>query len=167
MIFSLRLLRRNINLANLIRRHQSEVVHRSRSSYKYFLDIQTRWRDNDMYGHVNNVVYYEWIDSIVNSYLIEKCSLDPLKSSSIGYVVSSYCYYYNPISYPIKVHLGLIILKIGNSSVDYQIGIFESNQSLKASAVGGFRHVFVDRSNSRPKQIDQQFKENLLQILSS
>jgi len=117
-----------------------------------------------MYGHVNNVVYYEWIDSIVNSYLIEKCSLNPLKSDSIGFVVSSYCHFYSPISYPNKVNLGLLVLKIGNSSVDYQIGIFDNDQSLKASSVGGFRHVFVDRNSSRPKKLDEHFRENLSKI---
>ena len=61
-----------------------------------------------MYGHINNVVYLEWIDTIVNNYLIERCSFDPLKSSSIGFVVSSYCFYYSPISYPLKIHLGFI-----------------------------------------------------------
>jgi len=117
-----------------------------------------------MYGHVNNVVYGEWIDSIVNNYLIEKCSLNPLKSSLIGFVVESYCCYYSPISYPSKISVGLFVKRIGNSSVDYTVGIFENNQSLKASAVGGFTHVFVDRITQRPYPINDKMKNELLFI---
>jgi acyl-CoA thioester hydrolase len=117
-----------------------------------------------MYGHVNNVVYAEWIDSIVNNYLIEKCSFNPLKSSIIGFVVSSYCSYYSPISYPSKISIGLFVKRIGNSFVDYKVGIFEDNIIEKASAVGGFTHVFVDRINNRPKTIDELFKKKLLDI---
>lgn len=113
---------------------------------------------------MNNVVYMEWIDTIVNKYLIDNCSLEPLKSSSIGLVVHSYCSYYSSISYPLNISVGLFIKRIGNSSVDYKVGIFENNQSLKASAVGGFTHVFVDRINNRPKHFDQEFKKKLLEI---
>ena len=117
-----------------------------------------------MYGHVNNVVYGEWIDSIVNNYLIEKCSFNPLKCSLVGFVVSSYCNYYSPISYPSKISVGLFIKRIGNSSVDYRVGIFENKESLKASSVGGFTHVFVDRINNRPKALDDFFKNKLIEI---
>ncbi|CAF4093440.1 unnamed protein product [Rotaria sordida] len=137
---------------------------RNRSLYKYFVDIQTRWRDNDIYGHVNNAVYGEWIDSIVNKYLIEKCSLEPLKSPLIGFVVSSHCEYYSPISYPSKISAGLFVKRIGKSSVDYSVGIFEDNQVEKASAVGGFIHVFVDRINHRPQTINDEMKKQLLSI---
>ncbi|CAF1417783.1 unnamed protein product [Adineta ricciae] len=140
--------------------------YRDRSFYKYFIDIQTRWRDNDIYGHVNNVVYGEWIDTIVNKYLIERCSLEPLQSPSIGFVVSSYCQYFSPTSYPSIISAGLLIKKIGKSSVDYQVGIFEDNQALKAAAVGGFTHVFVDRSTRRPRPIDEQFRMQLASILN-
>ena len=96
--------------------------------------------------------------------MIEKCSLEPLKSPVIGYVVSSYCEYYSPVSYPSNVLAGLFVKRIGNSSVDYQVGIFEPNSTFKASAVGGFTHVFVDRINNRPQAIDQQMKKQLLSI---
>ncbi|CAF0823669.1 unnamed protein product [Rotaria sordida] len=121
-----------------------------RPYYKLFKrekNIQTRWRDNDIYGHVNNVVYGEWIDSIVNKYLIEKCSLEPLKSPLIGFVVSSHCEYYSPISYPSKISAGLFVKRIE-----------------KASAVGGFIHVFVDRINRRPQTINDEMKKQLLSI---
>ena len=117
-----------------------------------------------MYGHVNNVVYGQWIDTIVNNYLIEKCLFNPLKSSSMGFVVSSYCNYYSPISYPSIVHLGLFVKRIGNSSVDYTVGIFHSKESLKASSVGGFTHVFVHRTTNRPQPLDKFFREKLIEI---
>jgi len=120
-----------------------------------------------MYGHVNNVVYGEWIDSIVNNYLICKCSFNPLKSSIIGFVVKSDCSYYSPISYPSIIEVGLIISRIGNSSVDYKVGIFENKESLKASAVGGFTHVFVDRLNNRPQKISDEMKKEFSSILNS
>ena len=126
--------------------------------------VDYRWCDNDMYGHVNNVVYGQWIDTIVNNYFIEKCSFNPLKSSTMGFVVSSYCNYYQSISYPSNVLLGLFVKSIGNSSVDYTVGIFHSQQSQKASAVGGFRHVFVDRTTNRPKSLEKSFRDRLIEI---
>ena len=118
-----------------------------------------------MYGHVNNVVYGQWIDTIVNNYLIEKCSFNPMKSSSIGFVVSSYCNYYKSISYPSNVSLGLFVKTIGNSSVDYTVGIFDSSESEKASSVGGFRHVFVDRITNRSKPLEKSFRDKLIEII--
>jgi acyl-CoA thioester hydrolase len=115
---------------------------------------------------VNNVVYGEWIDSIVNKYLIDKCCLEPLKSDLIGFVVHSHCSYFSPVSYPSKISAGLFINRIGNSSVDYCVGIFENNESLKASAVGGFTHVFVDRLTRRSHSINDQMKKEFLSILN-
>jgi len=86
-----------------------------------------------MYGYVNNVIYGEWIDSVVNQYLIEKCSFNSLKFLLIGIAVESYCFYYSPILYPSKISVGLFVKRIGNSSVDCTFGIFENNQSEKAS----------------------------------
>ena len=106
----------------------------------------------------------EWIDSIVNKYLIEKCNLNPLKSPLIGFVVYSYCSYYNPISYPSTISAGLLVKRIGNSSVDYLVGIFDKEENLKASAVGGFTHVFVDRITSRPHSLNNEMKKELLSI---
>ncbi|CAF3133693.1 unnamed protein product [Rotaria sp. Silwood2] len=138
--------------------------YRDRSFYKYFVDFQTRLRDNDCYGHVNYVVYGEWIDSTIDKFLIEQCSFDHSKSSLLDYVVYSHCEYYSPISYPSIISAGLFVKRIGKSSVDYQVGIFENNKSLKASAVGGFASVFVDRMNQRPHSIDEQLRKQLLSI---
>ncbi len=93
-----------------------------------------------------------------------QCSFNPLKSSIIGFVVSSYCSYYSPISYPSIISVGLFVSRIGNSSVDYTVGIFENKTIEKASAVGGFTHVFVSRIDNRPKTIDELFKKKLLDI---
>ena len=124
-----------------------------------------RLRDNDYYGHVNNVIYLEWIDTIVNYYLIKECSMDPLKSPLIGFVVSSWCEYYSSLKYPMKIYTGLVVKKIGRSSVDYQVGIFSDEKVQLASAVGGFRHVFVQRSSEKSHPISNEMKENLSKIL--
>ena len=124
-----------------------------------------RWKDNDQYGHVNNVVYYEWIDSIVNQYLIKRCEMKPLEDDIVGFVVSSYCSYYSPLEYPSDIYLGLNVQRIGFSSVDYRVGIFANEFEGKASAVGGFTHVFVHRYEQKSKEIPKKIKENLLQLV--
>lgn len=126
------------------------VDQRSRSFYRSFLRIQTRWSDNDQYGHVNNSIFYHYIDTAVNNYLIEKCDLQPLSSASpIGLVVSSSADFHKPVSFPAVIEAGLAITKIGKSSVTYKVGIFERG-SGQASVVGGFTHVFVDPKDRKP-----------------
>ncbi|KAI8141179.1 HotDog domain-containing protein [Fennellomyces sp. T-0311] len=125
---------------------------RDRSNYKYFLPIQSRWSDNDQYGHINNSIYYFYIDTVVNEYLIRNCGLDPqdaTKTRPIGLVIASSANFYAPASYPNLLHAGLSITKMGRSSVTYRVGIFE-NDNEEASVVGGFTHVFVDPVNRRP-----------------
>ena len=116
-------------------------------------------RDNDYYGHVNNVVYAEWIDTIIDRFLLENCSLDPLKSPLLSFVAYSYCEYFSPLSYPARISAGLFVKRIGNSSADFQVGIFENDKCLKASAVGGFAHVFVDRINQRSQKINDEMRK--------
>ena len=123
-----------------------------------------RWRDNDLYGHVNNVVYGEWIDSIVNIYLIRRCSFDPLRSALVGFVVRSHCDYYSPLCYPQSISVGLFVSRLGNSSVDYTVGIFGPDEGEKASAVGGFTHVFVDRQKQKAETIPSDLREKLKEI---
>ncbi|KAJ6577187.1 thioesterase [Mycena capillaripes] len=129
----------------------SQLKHRRRKDYTYFLSYRTRWSDNDQYSHVNNAVYYFWFDSIVNTYLIEKCGLNPATSPLIGLVISSFCEFFAPLSFPQVVELGLRVNKLGNSSVTYEVGVFAEGQDEPA-AVGGYTHVFVDRvkRNSTP-----------------
>ena len=117
---------------------------------------------------MNNVISYEWIDSIVNQYLINECKMNPDEDLIVGYVVSSYCCYYSPLKYPQRVQLGLNVQQMGKSSVDYRVGIFSifnsnsmNNSSELASVVGGFRHVFVHRDEQKAKEIPKRIRENL------
>jgi len=120
-----------------------------RADYRHFLAIQTRWMDNDVYLHVNNVVYYSYFDTVVNQYLVERGVLDIEKSPVIGLVVETQCHYFSPIAFPDTVHAGLRLAKLGTSSVRYEIGIFR-NAELRAAAQGHFVHVYVDRASNRP-----------------
>ncbi|KAI9497089.1 HotDog domain-containing protein [Zychaea mexicana] len=141
---------------------------RDRSNYKYFLPIQSRWSDNDNYGHINNSIYYFYIDTVVNEYLIRNCGLDPndtTKTRPIGLVIASSANFYAPASYPNLLHAGLSITKIGRSSVTYRVGIFEGDKQ-EASMVGGFTHVFVDPIHRRPvSALPESMKSGMLTLL--
>ena len=135
-----------------------------RNQFKVFKSISTRWMDNDCYGHVNNVVYYSWFDTAVNSYLIEEGVLDPNAGSTIGLVVSSSCNYFDPISYPQPVDVGIAVTRIGRSSVEYRIGIF-AQDSVQSSAWGKFVHVYVSPLTRKPvDQLPDTFKLSLENI---
>jgi acyl-CoA thioester hydrolase len=120
-----------------------------RHTYRHFQAIPTRWADNDVYGHVNNVVYYSYFDTVVNQYLIEQRVLDVPTSTAIGLVVETQCEYFAPLSFPDVVHAGLRVAKIGNSSVRYEIGLFRNDENA-ACAQGYFVHVYVDRASRNP-----------------
>lgn len=135
-----------------------------RTNYSYFIDITTRWMDNDIYGHVNNVVYYSYFDSVANQYLIEEGGLDIQTAGIVGFVVASNCQYKSPIGYPELIEAGLRVNSLGNSSVEYGIGIFKKG-ALNASAMGTFTHVFVDRSTDKSAPIPSQIRSALQAIL--
>ena len=135
-----------------------------RSEYFYFNDITTRWMDNDIYGHVNNVVYYSYFDSIANRYLIEEGGLDVNSSDIVGFVVSSDCQYKSPISYPDSIDVGMKVNRLGNSSVEYGIAIFKRG-SCVPSATGTFTHVFVDRKSGKSVAIPKDLRSALKLIL--
>ncbi|MEZ8132723.1 MAG: acyl-CoA thioester hydrolase [Polaribacter sp.] len=135
-----------------------------RTNYSYFSDITTRWMDNDIYGHVNNVIYYSYFDSVANQYLIEEGGLDIHTAEIVGFVVASNCQYKAPISYPELIEAGLRVNSLGNSSVEYGIGIFKKG-ALNASAMGTFTHVFVDRSTDKSVPIPSQIRSALEAIL--
>lgn len=132
----------------------------SLDSYKYFLEIQTRWADNDVYGHVNNSVYYFYFDTVVNEFLISKGLLDIEKSETIGLVVKTNCDYFAPISFPDKVNAALRVCRIGSSSVTYEVGLFR-NDETEAAAQGQFTHVYVDRETRRPVSIAKEMQDAL------
>lgn len=120
-----------------------------RSAYRYLRPIPTRWMDNDVYGHVNNVTYYSYFDTVVNGYLIERGALDIAASAVIGLVVETHCNYFSPIAFPATITAGLRVAHRGTSSVRYEIGIFRGDDDT-ASAQGHFVHVYVDRASGRP-----------------
>ncbi|KAF8226167.1 thioesterase [Tricholoma matsutake] len=137
---------------------------RRRSDYIYFLTYHTRWNDNDQYFHVNNSIYYHLFDSIVNTYLIKHCCLEPSTSSLIGLVVSSFCQYFAPLAFPQILDLGLRINQLGHSSVTYEIGVFEEGKASPA-AVGGYTHVFVERQSRKSTAIDKCTRDGLRKLL--
>jgi acyl-CoA thioester hydrolase len=136
-----------------------------RGTYRHFQAIPTRWADNDIYGHVNNVVYYSYFDTVVNQYLIEQGALDPVKSTVIGLVVETQCEYFAPLSFPDVVHAGLRVAKIGNSSVRYEIGLFRNDENA-ASAQGYFVHVYVDRASRRSTPVPANMRLVLEKLLA-
>jgi acyl-CoA thioester hydrolase len=120
-----------------------------RAQYRHFLPIQTRWSDNDAYGHVNNVVYYSWFDTVVNEYLIAAGALDIQSSPVVGLVVEPQCTYFSELAFPQRVDAGLRVAHAGKSSVRYELAMFGA-LSETASAQGHFVHVYVDRASRRP-----------------
>ncbi len=120
-----------------------------RSAYQVFRRIDTRWMDNDVYGHVNNVVYYSWFDTAVNAHLIEQGALDIHHGQTIGLVVETHCNYFAPLAFPQVIEAGIRVAKMGGSSVRYEIGLFAHGEDLCA-ARGHFVHVYVDQPSRRP-----------------
>jgi acyl-CoA thioester hydrolase len=121
----------------------------SRSAFKVFRRIDTRWMDNDVYGHVNNVVYYSWFDTAVNAHLIEEGALDIHHGETIGLVIETQCNYFAPLAFPQTIEAGIRVAKLGSSSVRYEIGLFAQGEDLCA-ARGHLVHVYVDKENRRP-----------------
>jgi acyl-CoA thioester hydrolase len=137
-----------------------------REDYKHFLAIPTRWMDNDVYGHVNNVVYYSYFDTVVNEYLIAVGGLDIEKSPIIGLVVETLCRYFKPIAFPEVVEAGLRVGKLGNSSVRYEVAIFRQGDPAPAAS-GHFVHVYVDRATRRPVLVPDGMRQALTRILAA
>jgi len=130
----------------------------TRAAYRHFLAIPTRWMDNDVYGHVNNVEYYSYFDTVVNQWLIEKGLLDYLNSTVIGLVIETSCSYFAPIAFPDVVYAGLRVAKLGNSSVRYEVGLFRNDEDI-VSAAGHFIHVYVERPDNRPVRVPDAMRD--------
>jgi acyl-CoA thioester hydrolase len=128
-----------------------------RSAYAAFRPITTRWMDNDVYGHVNNVVYYSFFDTAVNGLLIDAGVLDIHGGDVIGLVVETRCNYFAPIAFPQSVDAGVRVAQLGRSSVRYEIGLFAGDASDSAAA-GHFIHVYVDRTTRRPVPLPEPLK---------
>ncbi|KAL7277908.1 thioesterase [Trametes coccinea BRFM310] len=138
---------------------------RERTDYPYFLSYRTRWIDNDQYAHINNSVYYHLFDSVVNTYLIKHAHLSPTTSPLIGLVVSSFCHFFSPLSFPAVLDLGLRVTKLGSSSVTYEVAVFEEG-TQQPSAVGGYTHVFVDRETRKSAPIGLDTRASLARLAS-
>ena len=135
----------------------------SRDHYRHFQNIPTRWMDNDVYGHVNNVVYYSYFDTVVNNFLIDQGQLDYEKGQTVGWVVETKCEYFSPVAFPDVVSAGLKVQRLGTSSVKYEVGLFR-NDDETAAAQGHFVHVYVDREANTPQPLSAAMKEALASI---
>ena len=138
----------------------AKPLREGRAAYRYFRDITTRWMDNDVYAHVNNVVYYSWFDTVVNGFLLDKRVLDFEKSPAVGLVVETGCNYFASIAFPDLVRAGLRVARLGQSSVRYEVGLF-ANDHAEAAAQGHFVHVYVDRVTRRPMALPADLRRAL------
>ena len=135
----------------------------TRADYRYFRKIPTRWMDNDIYGHVNNVVYYSYVDTISNAFLIEEGGFDIHADPVIGIAVESHCNYYQSLEFPETVDAGLRVGHLGRTSVRYEIGLF-GEHSETVCAAAHFVHVFVDRATNTPAPIPDKLRSALQRI---
>jgi len=134
-----------------------KAMARSRADYPHILSIATRWMDNDAYGHVNNVTYYSYFDTVVNEHLIRVGGLDFARDAAIGVVAETSCTFRKPLAFPDAIDVGLAVTRLGNSSVVYEIGLFrEADEAL--AALGRFVHVWVDRATQRPVSIPSRIR---------
>lgn len=134
-----------------------------RSAYRAFRTITTRWSDNDLYGHINNVVHYSLFDTAVNGWLIEQGVLDLHGGTQIGLVVETGCRYFGELAFPDTVTAGIWVARIGSSSVRYEVGLFRNDDEI-AAAEGFFIHVYVDRQMRRPTPLDDRLRTALSTI---
>ncbi|XP_041074951.1 uncharacterized protein LOC121294869 [Polyodon spathula] len=169
--------------------------YRQRTIYSYFLPIQSRWQDNDQYGHVNNAVYHGYFDTLINHYLIRYCGLNTNRGSSsmVGFIVTNQCSFHKPVKFPENPLASLAVEKIGRSSVLYRMALFNPFPTKKSisihfnilndgcfsdcSALEGFEslacatamstHVFVDPTSEKPKELPEGFKKGLQKIMIS
>ncbi len=131
-----------------------------RADYRFFSTIPTRWHDNDIYGHVNNVLYYSFFDTAIAHLLMQEGGLDPWRGSVVGVAVETGCRFHRSFAFPDLIHAGLRVGHLGSSSVRYEIGLFR-NEDDEASAEGHFVHVFVDRPTQRPVPIPDPIRAAL------
>jgi acyl-CoA thioester hydrolase len=135
-----------------------------RDAYRHFEAITTRWHDNDVYGHVNNVVYYAWFDTAVNANLVRRRLLSLGESSVVGIVAENSCRYHASVAFPDRIAVGLRVAHLGRSSVRYELGIFREDDTL-AAAEGHLVHVYVDRASMRPVAMPAPVRAALSDLL--
>lgn len=135
-----------------------------RSDYRWFCDMPTRWMDNDVYGHVNNVTYYSYFDTAANRYLVEAGGLDIHNAPVVGFVVESTCRYMAPVAFPQRLCVGVRADKLSDKAVTWGIAVF-ADADKTASAAGEFVHVFVERASGQATSIPLRIRAALEQIL--
>ena len=143
---------------------EKKYLNQTRDDYRYILKIPTRWMDNDVYHHVNNVIYYSYFDTAVNEYLIRNNVLNYEEGKVIGLVIETSCSYLKPIKFPDTIDAAIRVAHLGNSSVRYEIGLFNSLDS-SPSALGYFVHVYVNRSDRKPVTLPVNLRSALEKIL--
>ncbi len=136
----------------------------ARAAYPHFQTITTRWKDNDQYGHVNNIDYYSFFDTVINAYLIRTGGFDPVGGELLGFCAESHCRFLQSLSFPENVDAGLRVSKLGRSSVRYEIGLFAEGRNEPA-AEGWFVHVFVGRADRKPCELPQALRAALSRLL--
>ena len=138
-----------------------------RSHFPAFVPVTTRWHDNDVYGHVNNVVYYAFFDTAVNRLLVDAGVLDPATSTVVGLVVQTRCTYFASIAFPDAIEVGVRVAHLGTSSVRYDLGVFRQGEGRgeeTCRALGEFTHVYVDRATQKPVPIPEAFRAVLVNL---
>lgn len=145
--------------------NDAPTANEARGCFRHFLAIPTRWKDNDIYGHVNNVVYYSYFDTAIMHYLMVEAQIDVLTGAVLPFTVESKCRYYQSLSFPEVVDAGLRVARLGNSSVRYEIGLFRQHQDQPAAA-GYFVDVFVDRQTQKPVSMPQHVRSALERLVS-
>lgn len=138
----------------------------ARADYRTFRPITTRWMDNDVYGHVNNAIYYSFFDTTVSGWLVDQGIVDYERGQIIGLAVDSQCSYFAPISFPAAITGGMRVDRLGRSSVTYAVGIFRGDED-RASAAGTFTHVYVDRETRRPRPLADDVRAKLETVLKT
>jgi acyl-CoA thioester hydrolase len=132
--------------------------------YPYWQQVPTRWKDNDVYGHLNNVVHYSFMDTVVNTWLIEHGGLDIHEGETIGLCVGSQCEYHAPAAFPDVLRIGMRVGTLGRTSVRYELGMYREDGTLLAQ--GRFTHVFVDRRTRKPAEITGTLRDALHALLA-
>jgi acyl-CoA thioester hydrolase len=140
-----------------------------RSAFRHFMALDTRWHDNDVFGHVNNVVYYAYFDTAVNRHLADAGLLDPRTSSIVGLVAETGCTYFESVAYPEKLEVGMAVEKLGRSSVTYRLGLFRAGEDRRTEncvALCTYTHVYVERASGKPVPIPEANRRLFESIIS-
>ena len=136
-----------------------------RDAFRHFMALDTRWHDNDVFGHVNNVVYYAYFDTAVNRHLTDAGLLDPMTSPIVGLVAETGCSYFAPVAYPERLEVGLAVVRLGRSSVTYRLGLFRQGGDM-CVALCRYTHVYVDRASGRPAAIPDGHRRHFEAVLA-